>query len=93
MPVQISDSPATAIAWRPLQGFKRIEIATASNDLKIRLWTHENHKWINTVIFTCQEIPVSLKWSSCGFMLSIGSGLNTVQILRESGNQYWQLLE
>ena len=44
VPVQISDSPATAIAWRPLQGFKRIEIATASNDLKIRLWTHENHK-------------------------------------------------
>ena len=88
-PVQAHRGTVNAVAWRPLAGFSRTEIATCGDDLYVKLWTFDQGKWSSINIAQMAENPVSLKWSSNGFMLSIGCGTNSVSVYREIGQGKW----
>lgn len=90
-PLKVHDSACNCAAWRPLAGFSRTEIATCGVDKVVKLWTQENYVWNSTDICTCEEEPNALKWSSCGFILSVSSGLNTVQMWREFEDKWKQV--
>ena len=91
-PVQAHRGAVNAVAWRPLSGFSRSEIATCGDDLMVKLWTFENGQWTSVVIAQMQENPVSLKWSANGFLLSIGCGQNSIVVYREMGKGKWATL-
>ena len=92
-PVQAHRGAVNAVAWRPLAGFSRYEIATCGDDLLVKLWTYENNQWSSVNIAQVQENPVVLKWSSCGFMLTVGSGSNNVTVYREKAQGKWAPFE
>lgn len=92
-PVQAHDGAVNSVAWRPLPGFSRWEIATCGSDNLVKLWTLESGgTWKCTVICECQEEPVAVKWSNCGFLMSISEGLSTVRTLRESSAGVWTFI-
>jgi WD40 repeat protein len=92
-PVQAHRGSVNAVAWRPLAGFTRSEIATCGDDLFVKLWTFENGQWDSVVITQVQENPVSLKWSSHGFLLSVGCGQSSIIVFKETGNGKWTTVE
>ena len=92
-PIQAHRNAVNAVAWRPLPGFSRIEIATAGDDQLVKLWTFDEGKWSSINIAQMPENPVLLKWSSCGFMLTIGSGSNSIAVYREIGQGKWSRFE
>ncbi|OHS93216.1 hypothetical protein TRFO_40501 [Tritrichomonas foetus] len=94
LPVAAHDGAVNAVAWRPLAGFTRYEIATCGSDGLVKLWTFDDNKWSYIIICKSEEEePVALKWSSCGFILNVSSGTNTVTLYREIALGNWQVLE
>jgi protein transport protein SEC13 len=93
-PIEAHRGAVNCVAWRPLAGFSRAEIATCGSDRMVTLWTFEpDGKIENAAICQCQEEPVDLKWSPCGFVLSVSSGLATVELWREADDRQWRRLE
>lgn len=93
LPVSAHDGAVNSVAWRPLPGFSRYEIATCGSDCLVKLWSFEDNKWECVEICKCDEEPVALKWSSCGFILSISSGTSIVELYREVSHNNWELLD
>jgi protein transport protein SEC13 len=93
-PIAAHRGPVNAASWRPLAGFSRAEIATCGADRAVALWTIEVDGSVERVtICECEEEPVDVKWSSCGFILSVSSGLANVSLWRESNGRTWKRLE
>jgi WD40 repeat protein len=93
-PIEAHRGAVNCVAWRPLAGFTRDEIATCGTDGMVTLWTFEPDGRIeNGAIFQCDEEPVDLKWSACGFIISVSSGLTTVSLWRESEHGIWIKIE
>jgi protein transport protein SEC13 len=80
-----------SVAWRPFMGVSRTEIATAGADNFVRLWTIGDDA-APVVICQCEQEPLAVKWSPCGFLLSVSSGTATVAIWREISIGVWEML-
>jgi hypothetical protein len=91
-PIEAHRGAAKCVAWRPFAGFARTEIATYGST-KWSHWTFSRDGIQNGAIWECDEEPVDLKWSPCGFVLSVSSGLTTVELWRESDGREWRKLE
>ena len=91
-PLAAHNGAINDVAWRPLPGFKRYEIATCGADMNVKIWTYENQKWSSFTVCSCPEEPVAVKWSSCGFLLSVSYGSNTTKIWREISYQNWKMI-
>ena len=86
-PVRAHEGAVYSVAWRPLPGFARWEIASCGADGQVILWTKEKD-WTQQVICSCDEPPSAVKWSQCGFMLSVSVGQN-VRLFREDSQHVW----
>ena len=91
--VAAHEGAVNSVAWRPSMGFTRYEIASCGADHLVKLWTFVDNAWSFLEICKTEEEPVSLKWSPCGFILSISSGTNTVIMYREVVHGVWKILE
>lgn len=91
-PITAHEGPINSIAWRPLPGFTRYEIATCGSDLSVKLWTFEEGEWSSLIIHQFKEEPVSVSWSSCGFFLNVSTSTDTY-LYREVSHHSWELLE
>jgi WD40 repeat protein len=92
-PIEAHRGAVNCVAWRPLAGFTRTDIATCGADKMVTLWTFSRDGIQNAAICQCDEEPVDLKWSPCGFVLSVSSGLATVELWREADGREWRKLE
>lgn len=93
-PVAAHEGAINCIAWRPLAGFSRWEIATCGQDKLVKLFTRETHEqdWTCVTVCECQEEPVAVKWSQCGFMMSVSEG-DQVRIFREDAGKWIEMIE
>jgi WD40 repeat protein len=93
-PIQAHIGAVNSVAWRPLAGFARAEIATCGADRMVTLWTIERDGRItNAAVAECAEEPVELRWSPCGFVLSATSGAATVTLYHEADDRTWAPIE
>ncbi|KAH0786946.1 protein SEC13 [Histomonas meleagridis] len=92
-PVAAHQGAVNGIAWRPLAGFSRFEIVTCGNDMSVKMWTYEDNVWSSYEICKCYEEPMAVRWSSCGFLLSVSYGANTTSVWREIANKQWKVIE
>ncbi|EAY22054.1 hypothetical protein TVAG_456890 [Trichomonas vaginalis G3] len=92
-PVEAHNCCCNAIAWRPLPGFTRYEIATCGDDSTIKLWTYSNNAWSSIIIDQLAQPATTLKWSSNGFILSAGCSSNNIIYYREMSDGTWAKLQ
>ena len=93
-PVAAHEGAVNCVAWRPLAGFSRWEIATCGQDRLVKLFTREAHdkEWTFITICECQDEPVAVKWSQCGFLISVSEGEN-VRVFREHEGRWIAMIE
>jgi WD40 repeat protein len=91
--IQAHAGAVNAVAWRPLAGFARTEIATCGADRLLKIWTIENDEVDCRVVSEFQEESVDIKWSACGFVMSVSSGAATVTLWREADEGRWALMD
>jgi WD40 repeat protein len=90
-PVAAHTGAVNSVAWRPFMGASGVEIATAGADNLVKLWTI-GAECTAVVICQCEQEPLAVKWSSCGFLLSISIGTATVRVWREISVGVWEML-
>lgn len=92
-PVEAHNCACNCIAWRPLPGFARYEIATCGDDNTVKIWTYQNNSWSSKIIDQLPQPATVLKWSSNGFILTAGFSNNNIIYYRELSNGEWTQMQ
>ena len=93
-PIQVHSGSTNSVAWRHLPGGERFEIATCGEDGIVKLLIYEDNKWEQIDICkNLEEQPVFVKWSPCGFILSVGIGQSNIILFREISIKNWKIIE
>ncbi|KAH8335413.1 hypothetical protein KR074_001497 [Drosophila pseudoananassae] len=79
------------VAWAPSIGLPRSQIATASQDRHVIVWTSNADltQWSYSVLHTFDDAVWSISWSTTGNILAVTGGDNNVTLWKENTEGQW----
>ncbi|XP_055377773.1 protein SEC13 homolog [Condylostylus longicornis] len=78
------------VAWGPNIGLNRHQIASASQDRHVIVWTTDDMiKWTPITLHTFDDVVWSVSWSVTGGILAVSGGDNKVSLWKENFDNQW----
>ncbi|KAI8044507.1 protein SEC13 homolog [Drosophila gunungcola] len=79
------------VAWAPSIGLPRSQIATASQDRHVIVWSSNSDltQWTSSVLHTFDDAVWSISWSTTGNILAVTGGDNNVTLWKENTEGQW----
>lgn len=79
------------VAWAPSIGLPRLQIASASQDRHVIIWSSNSDlsQWTSTVLHTFDDAVWSISWSTTGNVLAVTGGDNNVSLWKENSEGQW----
>ncbi|KAH8288406.1 hypothetical protein KR054_002280 [Drosophila jambulina] len=79
------------VAWAPSIGLHRSQIATASQDRHVIVWSSNADltQWTSSVLHTFEDAVWSVSWSTTGNILAVTGGDNNVTLWKENTEGQW----
>ncbi|ALC47949.1 sec13, partial [Drosophila busckii] len=79
------------VAWAPSIGLPRLQIATASQDRHVIIWSSNSDlsQWKPIILHTFDDAVWSISWSTTGNILAVTGGDNNVTLWKENSESQW----
>lgn len=81
------------VAWAPSIGLPRSQIASASQDRHVIIWSSTDlTTWSSTILHTFDDVVWSVSWSLTGNILAVTGGDNKVTLWKENNENQWMCI-
>lgn len=78
------------VAWAPSIGLPRSQIASASQDKRVVIWTSTDLvTWSSSILHTFDDVVWNVSWSLTGGILAVAGGDNKITLWKENIENQW----